>query len=317
LNPLIVKNLTKTFPAQRTFWGAIKSPPFTAVDNVSFEVKEREILGLLGPNGAGKTTTIQMLLSTLKPTSGAITYFGKDFFTNRSASLTQIGFASAYVGLPKRLTVQENLEVYGRLYGLTSQQRAKRINKYLEEFGVAHLANRETGALSAGETTRVMLAKAFLSHPKIVLLDEPTAALDPDIAQDIRSFILERREKDGVSFLFTSHNMGEVTEVCDRVLVLQHGNIIADDTPEALAAKVSTARLELLVGDTLQKAIDCVTQQGLTHKVHGHLIEIEVDEHAIAQLLQELTHTGVTYTQISIRKPQLEDYFVMIAKQSK
>jgi len=316
MNPLQVKDLTKTFPAQRTFWGTIKNPPFTAVDSVSFEVKEGEILGLLGPNGAGKTTTIQMLLSTLKPTSGAITYFGKNFFTNRSETLTQIGFASAYVGLPKRLTVRENLEVYGQLYGLTREQRDTRIKKYLEEFGVDHLANRETGALSAGETTRIMLAKAFLSCPKIVLLDEPTAALDPDIAQDIRQFILERREKDGVSFLFTSHNMGEVTEVCDRVLVLQHGKIIADNTPEALAAKVSMAHLELLVGD-LEKAIACVTERGLPHKIHGHLIEIEIDEHAIAQILQELTHAGVTYTQISIRKPQLEDYFVMIAKQAK
>jgi len=316
--PLKVTNLTKTFPAQRTFWGAIKNPPFTAVDTISFEVKEGEILGLLGPNGAGKTTTIQMLLSTLKPTSGDITYFGKNFFTNRSETLTQIGFASAYVGLPKRLTVRENLEVYGRLYGLTKQQRNERIKKYLEEFGVAHLANRETGALSAGETTRVMLAKAFLSNPKIVLLDEPTAALDPDIAQDIRAFILERREKDGVSFLFTSHNMGEVTEVCDRVLVLQHGKIIADNTPEALAAKVSMSHLELLTSNnSLQKAIDLVTTRGLPYHVHGHLLEIEVDEHAIAQILQELTRADVTYTQISIRKPQLEDYFVMIAKQAK
>ena len=316
MNPLHVRNLTKTFPAQRTFWGAVKNPPFTAVNNISFEVKEGEILGLLGPNGAGKTTTIQMLLSTLKPTSGDITYFGKNFFTNRSEILTQIGFASAYVGLPKRLTVRENLEVYGRLYGLNRQQRQERIKKYLEEFGVDHLANRETGALSAGETTRVMLAKAFLSYPKIVLLDEPTAALDPDIAQDIRQFILKRREKDGVSFLFTSHNMGEVTEVCDRVLVLQQGQIIADNTPEALAAKVSMAHLELLVND-LEKAIACVTERGLPHEVHGHLIEIEVDEHAIAQILQELTRAGVTYTQISIRKPQLEDYFVMIAKQTR
>jgi len=316
MNPLKVTNLTKTFPAQRTFWGTVKNPPFTAVDNVSFEVQEGEILGLLGPNGAGKTTTIQMLLSTLKPTSGEIAYFGKNFFTNRSEILTQIGFASAYVGLPKRLTVRENLEVYGRLYGLNREQRNTRIKKYLEEFGVDHLANRETGALSAGETTRVMLAKAFLSYPKIVLLDEPTAALDPDIAQDIRQFILDRREKDGVSFLFTSHNMGEVTEVCDRVLVLQHGKIIADDTPEALAAKVSMAHLELLVND-LEKATTRISKRGLPYKVHGHLLEIEVNEHAIAQILQELTHAGITYTQISIRKPQLEDYFVMIAKQAK
>lgn len=218
---LRVKNLTKKFGG------------FTAVDKISFELKKGEILGLLGPNGAGKTTTIQMLLGTLTPTSGEIVYFGKDFFKYRSEILQEVNYASAYSHLPWRLTVEENLQVYARMYGV--KDRRRRIDRLLTEFDVSELGRKTMDGLSAGQKTRVTLCKAFINYPKLILLDEPTASLDPDIAARVRQFLLRQQREYGVSMLFTSHNMAEVTEVCDRVIFLKQGKIIAEDTPEKLA----------------------------------------------------------------------------------
>ena len=218
---LRVKNLTKKFGQ------------FTAVDKISFELRRGEILGLLGPNGAGKTTTIQMLLGTLTPTSGEISYFGQDFFTHRSEILDQVNYASAYSHLPWRMTVEENLQVYARMYGV--KDRRRRIDRLLHEFDVSELRHKTMDGLSAGQKTRVTLCKAFINYPKLILLDEPTASLDPDIAARVRQFLLQQQREYQVSMLFTSHNMTEVTEVCDRVIFLKTGQIIADDTPEKLA----------------------------------------------------------------------------------
>ena len=244
---LVVNNLTKTFVSG--FW-PFKTPKISSVVNaISFQLKKGEILGLLGPNGAGKTTTIQMLLGTLIPSfasscakapagtaiHGSITYFGKDFAKHRIESLKKIGYASGYDKLPARLTVIENLDIVGRIYGMTAQHRAQQIEKLLKFFRIWELRDRETGTLSAGQATRVMLAKAFIYDPEIVLLDEPTASLDPDVAHEVRQFILAQCKERGISILITSHNMDEVTELCDRVLVLKNGTIIADNTPEVLA----------------------------------------------------------------------------------
>jgi ABC-2 type transport system ATP-binding protein len=232
---LIVENLTKGFGGKQ---------PVLAVNNLSFDLRQGEILGLLGPNGAGKTTTIKMLISTLKPTSGSITYFGKDFFKHRSESLQQIGFASTYTSLPPLLTVQENLDVYARMYGLKRIERQQRITELLDLFRLGELRHSRTTSLSAGQRTRVMLVRAFLGRPRLVLLDEPTASLDPEIAQEIRAFLLLQLEKHGVSILLTSHNMNEVTSMCDRVLFLKNGRNLALDTPENLAASIGSSSLE-------------------------------------------------------------------------
>src|SRR4029079_4088990 len=191
----------------KSFWSRTPLNTFTAVSNVSFELKKREILGLLGPNGAGKTTTISMLLGILTPTSGNIVYFGQDFARNRSAILEKVGYASAYVKLPGRLTVEENLYMYAYLYGIASQNTPQRITQLLKRFGISHLRNKIVATLSAGQLTRAMLAKAFLANPEIVLLDEPTASLDPDIAHEVLQFILEQRDELGTAILYTSHNM--------------------------------------------------------------------------------------------------------------
>lgn len=158
-----------------------------------------------------------------------------------------------------------------------------------------------------------MLAKAFMAQPDIVLLDEPTAALDPDIAQEVRHFILEQRKEHGTSFLITSHNMDEVTELCDRVLVLKNGNIIADNTPEELAQSISQVRIHLTISSNVDHAIECFRERTLSYSIEAHQITIELDEHAVAPLLTHLAERNVTYSQISIDKPTLEDYFLSIA----
>lgn len=287
---------------------------FNAVNGISFHIKQGEIVGLLGPNGAGKTTTIQMLLGTLTPTSGTITYFGKDLATHRSEILDHVTFASAYVKLPSKLTIYENLQIFARLYNVPIHERAARIQKFLTMFDMWHIRNKFTGELSAGQMTRVMLAKAFIPHPKIVLLDEPTASLDPDIAQEVRSFVIEQKKQEGLAVLFTSHNMDEVTQVCDRVLVLQQGNIIADNSPSQLAASVSNTRVHFTIMEGMENAIEYARRTNLPHTASQRELIVEIDEHNIANLLAGLAHKGITYSQISIEKPTLEEYFMQIAK---
>ncbi len=302
---LSVQNLKKIYP------GKI---PFVAVGGISFELKEGEVLGLLGSNGAGKTTTIQMLLSTLKATSGTIHYFGKDFFTHRSEILKHVAFASTYVSLPWMLTVDQNLEVFSRLYGLSAAERNERIGPLLERFGIAGKRKSYVSQLSAGQITRLMLVKAFMIRPKIALLDEPTASLDPDIAQDVIEFVLEQRKKFGTSILYTSHNMAEVGEVCDRVLFLQQGKIVADDLPGNLAKSVAVSRVQLQVGDGMKRTVAVAEKLKMRYKMEHRTIELELDESHIAILLSALAEAGVIYTNINISRPTLEDYFLHMVK---
>lgn len=308
---LQVQNLIKVFPVKKVH--AQGHSTFTALKGISFSLKQGEILGILGPNGAGKTTTIQILLSVLKPTSGSIAYFGKDFYTHRSEVLEDVSFASSYVKLPSQLTVLENLSIYAQLYGLSRKESNARIEKYLKLFGMWNIAHKETGVLSAGQMTRVMLAKAFISDPKIILLDEPTASLDPDIAHDVRNFILTQQREQGLSILVTSHNMDEVTQICDRVLVLKQGEIIADDTPENLALSVSRTRVHFVT--QMPDALAALAKShGIIHTQEAHRVSLEVDEQDVAALLIKLAQAGIEYSQISIDKPTLEDYFLSIAR---
>lgn len=308
---LEVQSLTKDFHnLKRTF---------RAVDNVSFFLNRGEILGVLGPNGAGKTTIIQMLLSTLTATSGKITYFGKNFFSNRSEILQNVAFASTYLRLPARLSISKNLYVYGKLYGLSMAQIKERAEKFLSFFGMWELRDREIAQLSAGQITRVMIVKAFLAYPKIVLLDEPTAALDPDIAQDVRKFLSAQREDYDVSILLTSHNMDEVSQICDRVLVLQEGKIIASDTPESLAESVSTARVHLMLPSEnyCEKLIKFGHENKIPIKKEENYFEIAINEQKIADLLIKIANSGIIYNQIYIDRPTLEDYFLQLFQKNK
>jgi ABC-2 type transport system ATP-binding protein len=308
---LNVRNLSKTYSSG--FWPFTTQQMYIAVDAISFHLAKGEILGFLGPNGAGKTTTIQMLLGTLTPSSGSITYFGADFAQHRIAALKKIGYASGYDRLPGRLTVTENLDIVARVYGLTQPRRMQQIEKLLKAFGIWELRDRQVGSLSAGQATRVMLAKAFMCDPEIVLFDEPTASLDPDVAYEVRQFILQQRNERGTSVLITSHNMDEVTELCDRVLVLKKGVIIADDTPERLAQLTSNVRVHLTFVEP-ERAVAYFRDAHVLYTAQANHLTIELDEHTIAQFLADLGERNIIYSHISIDKPTLEDYFLSIAK---
>jgi ABC-2 type transport system ATP-binding protein len=300
---LRVKNLYKKF----------SNPAFVAVDGISFDLAQGQVLGFLGPNGAGKTTTIQMLLSTMTPTAGEITYFGKNLATHRSEILAKVGFASTYVSLPGKLTVYENLFFYGQLYGVQKAILNERLQKLLKKFDMWHLKDRRAGTLSAGQMTRVMLIKAFCIEPQVMLLDEPTASLDPDVAQEVLEFIKEQQKQQGVSILFTSHKMDEVAQICDTVLVLKKGTIIAQDKPERLAALAGLARVELIVENPEAVLAWCARHHIAAH-AEGSLVLAQLEEHAIAHYLVQLAQAGLTYNQISIDKPTLEDYFLQISR---
>lgn len=227
---LKVANLTKRFGE------------FVAVDNISFSIKPGEILGLLGPNGAGKTTTMHMLLGLITPTSGSISIFGLDLATEREQILQQVNFSSTYISMPMALTVEENLWVVGRLYGLQDiERRVDEVVKKLEMEGFRHKVTRK---LSSGQMTRLTLAKAFLTEPKILFLDEPTASLDPDIAYKIRALLKDEQRSSGLSILYTSHNMREMEEMSDRIIFLQRGRIVAEGTAQEIVSRFGQADLE-------------------------------------------------------------------------
>jgi ABC-2 type transport system ATP-binding protein len=215
---------------------------FPAVDGISFSIKPGEILGLLGPNGAGKTTTIQMLLGLVTPTAGSIRMFGMDLSTHREAILQQVNFSSTYISLPQSLTVEENLWVIARLYGLPDIPR--RVEEIVKKLEMEEFRTKVTRKLSSGQMTRVTLAKAFLTEPKILFLDEPTASLDPDIAGKIRALLKEERRSSGLSILYTSHNMREMEEMSDRIIFLQRGKIVAEGTAQEIVTRFGQADLE-------------------------------------------------------------------------
>jgi ABC-2 type transport system ATP-binding protein len=215
---------------------------FPAVDGISFSIKPGEILGLLGPNGAGKTTTIQMLLGLVTPTAGSIRMFGMDLSTHREAILQRVNFSSTYISVPQSLTVEENLWVVARLYGLSDIPR--RVGEIVKKLEMEEFRTKVTRKLSSGQMTRVTLAKAFLTEPRILFLDEPTASLDPDIAEKIRALLKEERRSSGLSILYTSHNMREMEEMSDRIIFLQRGKIVAEGTAQEIVRRFGQADLE-------------------------------------------------------------------------
>jgi ABC-2 type transport system ATP-binding protein len=217
---------------------------FEAVDHISFSVHEGEVVGLLGPNGAGKTTTINMILGILKPTSGSIEVLGKMLDKRRSEISNKINFAAVYAHLPANLTVRQNLYVFALLYRIKSIRR--RINALQQEFDLEQFANTKAGLLSSGELSRLNLAKALMNNPRLLLLDEPTASLDPSISRLVREKIKEYAVKTRAGIVWTSHNMNEIEAVCDRVLFLSHGKILLSGDPTTLPAAHGKKDLEEL-----------------------------------------------------------------------
>jgi len=214
----------------------------TAVDGIDFSVATGAVAALLGGNGAGKTTTISMLLGLLTPTSGSIEVLGQDMLRERHLVLPRMNFSSPYVDLPHRLTVRENLFVYGNLYGV--RRLRARIDELAAELELTQLIDRPTGQLSAGQKTRVAIAKAMINRPTLLLLDEPTASLDPDTADWIRNFLKRYQEGSGATILLASHNMVEVERMCDQVLMMKQGRIVDRGSPRELIDRYGRSTME-------------------------------------------------------------------------
>ena len=216
---------------------------YLAVNKINFTIEKNKTVGLLGPNGCGKTTTIGMMLGLVSPTSGEIKLENKDIaIYKRDEILKKFNFASPYVELPKKLTVRQNLEIYGRLYGIKNLK--KRIDDISSDLDIKNFFERKTGELSSGQKNRVSLAKSLINEPEILLLDEPTASLDPDIGDFIRSYIQEYKLKNKVTILLASHNMDEVERLCDSIIMMRKGKIIDKGTCKELIKKHGRNNLE-------------------------------------------------------------------------
>ncbi|MFP5505695.1 MAG: ABC transporter ATP-binding protein [Gammaproteobacteria bacterium] len=225
-----------------------------AVDALSFRVAHGSLCGLLGGNGAGKTTTLSMLLGLLTPTAGSIRILGEDMLTHRYRALGRMNFSSPYVDLPQRLTVMENLSVYAHLYGV--RQARRRIRELAAELDIDEFLARRYGTLSAGQRTRVALAKSLLNSPEVLLLDEPTASLDPDSADRIRGYLRDYQRRSGATLLLASHNMPEVERLCDDVLMLRGGRLVDRGTPGELLARYGRDTLEEVFLDIARRPAD-------------------------------------------------------------
>jgi len=213
-----------------------------AVKSISFKVNKNEIIGILGPNGCGKTTTIGMILGLLKPSNGKVLINGTEVENHRVDLLSQINFISPYIELPKKLTVKQNLEVYGRLYDI--KKIKEKIDYLSEKLRLYEIINKLTGELSSGQKNRVGLAKSIINDPKILLLDEPTASLDPETGDFVRSFLEEYQKEHETSILLASHNMNEVERLCSSVLMMNNGSIIDQGSPEGLIKKHGRKNME-------------------------------------------------------------------------
>lgn len=298
---LEVKELFKTFK---------KSP---VIKGISFSMGDGEILGILGPNGAGKTTTLQMLLGILTPSSGTIKIFDKNLATNKSEILERMNFSSTYVDLPWRLTVKENLTWSAWLYNIPN--RSKRLNQIKELFRLEKQWNQPVSSLSAGQKTRVNLARSMINFPSLLLLDEPTASLDPEVAAYIREFFANQRTTYNKSIILTSHNMSEVENLCDRVIILKDGLIIGNDTPANLAKKIEFSHLRLRVTKNLGELDKLIALRKLEVIKENQNYTITIKEQLLPLFLYEVTKKNIHYTEISIDKPTLEDYFMKVARE--
>ena len=238
-NSIEVINLSKSYKTKK------------AVNNISFKIDENEIVGLLGPNGCGKTTTIGMILGLLKPTSGQVLINGKNIENNKISILHKMNFISPYIELPKKLTVKQNLIVYGKLYNIKNLN--ERINFLSEKLRLGDLLDKITGELSSGQKNRVSLAKALINDPTVLLLDEPTAALDPETADFVRTFLENYKEEKKISVLLASHNMDEVKRLCNSVMMMKDGNIVDGGTPEDLIEKYGQKNLEEVFLEIVRK----------------------------------------------------------------
>jgi ABC-2 type transport system ATP-binding protein len=300
LSILQVERLTKRYGA------------FCAVDGISFGLEKGQVLGLLGPNGAGKTTTIHMLVGATLPDGGSIKYFGQELRKHKKECLQRINFASSFNTLQTRISVWENLRVFAYLYGV--RQPEKRVRQLAAEFGIEHLLAQRYMTLSAGQKTRVNLVKSLINEPEIILMDEPTASLDPDVADRMISLLEELKASRQLSLVYTSHEMDEVARICDEVLFLDKGRIVAQGTPRELTRRFATA--EVRVTFSGDEAAVRVSLMGSfpDAKVDRGLAIVAAEEERVAQVIVAINDAGVTIADVDICKATLEDVFLQIAR---
>lgn len=286
---------------------------FAAVKGVSLSIGEGEILGLLGPNGAGKTTTIQTILGLTKPTSGQVEMLGMNMSTDRQKILARVGYVSTDVGLRGSINVWENLMTYAYLYGV--KDRRRQVETVLKNVEMLAMKHKGAGRLSAGQQTRVMLARALLCRPKLLFLDEPTASLDPEIVIKIHSLLKMIRGKYGVSMLLTSHNMAEVAKMCDRVVFLRQGRVVVADTPKGLARLVKGVKLELGFEGNESQVKSYLSSKRYNYQLRSDWqVMVKCEEEDIAGVMRGLSETGVRLVEVEVVKPSLEDVFLEIAR---
>lgn len=289
---------------------------YTAVKGISFSVPKGKVIGLLGPNGAGKTTTIQCLLGITLMDDGTVSYFDKDFTKNRQYCLQKINFASSFNTLLGRISVWENLLVFARLYNI--QDPKKKILELTDYFEATELLSLDFWDLSTGQKTRINLVKSLLNDPELILMDEPTASLDPDIADKTLTLIERLRKSRDLSILYTSHDMEEVARICDEVIFLDHGTIVAHDTPLGLTKRIPNAQLKLIIeGDRniAEKFLKECKQKFIFSNPHAVIIDTE--EKLIPKLIFGLSKNNIYITSIEVKKPTLEDAFLQITRSKK
>jgi ABC-2 type transport system ATP-binding protein len=283
-----------------------------ALDRLDLAIQSGEVVGLLGPNGAGKTTTVNLILGVLSPSSGRVLLFGRELERHRSELLRRVNFASAYAGLPRNLTLRENLLIFADLYEVSEpEQRLKRV---LGELELEALANRTVMQLSAGQRMRAVLAKALLSEPELLLLDEPTASLDPDTADRVREYLAELARVRRVTLLWASHNMAEVERHCSRVVFLHRGRVVLDGPPRELARRSGQVLVRFKALGPLSDEAAAALDGRLREDADGWF-EATAEDDAEAAGLVACIHDSVGLVGLELRQPSLEDLFVRLARE--
>lgn len=295
-----VRQLTKVFTP-------LFSPPVTAVDSFSCTIHSGEIVGLLGVNGAGKTTLLQMLMGTLLPTAGTMRYFGQDLSEHRSEILERIGFSASYSNLPWGMRVREILSFCAYLYTLSDRTAA--IATVADQFDLTELLEKRINQLSSGQLARVSLAKAFLNQPELLILDEPTNYLDPQATQTIHRYILDQKHARQMTVLLTSHNMQEVSSLCDRVMIMHQGKNILMGKPKTIIAKYFNYQVVFTQVQPTAKHQAILTATGLPFELKRHQARVSLAEKKIGALIQQVTLAGLDYHNLVIIKPSLEAVF--------
>lgn len=308
-NAIEVRGLVKHYKS--------KGRVFKAVNGVSFSVQEGEIFGLLGPNGAGKTTTINMITGILKKDKGSIKILGKNFDENKEELKNLMNVSTAYHSLTSVLTIYENLKVYAKIYGVKNFN--ERIDELLNKFGLEDLKKKQVTYLSSGEKTRLALCKALINKPKILLLDECTVGLDPDMADKTRKYLKKYCKENKTTIIFTSHYMYEVEELCNRIAFLSKGKILMIDNSKGLKKMIKKQVIELTLSkkhDELKKILEEKGMNILFADSKDIIFEVDTD-HNISELIALILKRGIKIDDIHIKKPTLSDIFIKISREEK